>query len=141
MNQLIIGYNFIKYLNIMATEFKGQRFCQECNNMLYAMDEGINDEKVLFYKCKTCDYQERALEDNEFENCVYKTDMEAKAMAVIINDDVVDDPTLQKRNINKCQNPKRACNNKEVVCFNHITVDQFNLIYVCTKCRHLWKQD
>ena len=104
------------------------------------MDEGINDEKVLFYKCKTCDYQERALEGNEYENCVYKTDMEAKAMALIINQDVVDDPTLQKRNIDKCENPNRACNNKEVVCFNHITTDRFDLIYVCTKCRHYWRK-
>ena len=61
----------------MATEFTGQRFCQECNNMLYPDED--RDERVLFFKCKVCDYQEQAAENNEFENCVYRIDLEAKA--------------------------------------------------------------
>ena len=71
--------------------------------MLYADEDP--SERALFYKCKMCGYSERAAEGNEFENCVYKVDMEAKALELIINNDIVDDPTLQKRAVNKCQNP------------------------------------
>ena len=65
--------------------------------MLYAEEDP--SQRCLFYKCKICDEGEKALAGDENENCVYKVDMEAKAMALIINPDIVDDPTLQKRNI------------------------------------------
>ena len=64
--------------------------------------------------------------------------MEAKASGLIVNPDIVDDPTLQKRNVEVCKNPYKNCNNKEVVCFNHITLDKFDMIYMCTQCRHHW---
>ena len=107
--------------------------------MLYA-DEDIN-ERVLVYRCKNCDYQERAEDKNEYENCVYKTDMEAKASALIINPDIVDDPTLQKRIIDRCRNKNQTCNSKEVVTFYHITRDRMHLVYVCIKCRTFWKME
>ena len=106
--------------------------------MLYAEEDP--SKRALFFKCKICDYEERAIDGDEFENCVYKVDMEAKAMALIINPDIVDDPTLQKRNIPQCLNQNKVCSNKEVVTFYHITQDRFDLIYVCTKCRHAWRQ-
>ena len=105
--------------------------------MLYADEEP--QEKALYYQCKVCDYQERAIEGNEFEHCVYKVDIEAKETQLIINPEIVDDPTLQKRNIDQCKNEKKSCNGKEVVCFNQITADRFDLIYMCTKCRHWWR--
>ena len=107
--------------------------------MLYADEEP--KERALLYKCKICDYQERAQEGNEFENCVYMVDMEAKEMQLIINQDIISDPTLQKRMIEKCRNKTKACPNKEVVCFQHITQDRFDLIYVCTKCREWWRMN
>ena len=66
--------------------------------------------------------------------------MEAKALQLVINFDIVDDPTLQKRTIEKCHNKNKACNNREVVCFQQITQERFDLIYVCTKCREPWRQ-
>ena len=65
--------------------------------MLYP-DEA-DDERALIFKCKICDYSETAEPGNEFENCVYRTDLEAKAAELIINPEIVEDPTLQKRNI------------------------------------------
>ena len=133
----------------MATEFQGQRFCQQCRNMLYAEEVLDNPREnvrgSLYYRCKTkdedgnqvCEYQERAAEKNEFENCVYRQDMEAKALALNINPDIVDDPTLQKRKIKQCKTAK--CNNKEVVTFYHITHEKLDLVYVCTGCKFAWR--
>ena len=39
----------------------------------------------------------------------------------------------------KCLNNKKECPNKEVVTFYHITKENFDLIYVCTKCKFLWR--
>ena len=105
--------------------------------MLYAEEEP--SERALYFVCKICEYSEPAAEGNEFENCVYKVDMEAKAMQLMVNQDIVDDPTLQKRNILHCMNKTKKCNNKEVICYNQITHEKFDLIYVCTKCRHAWR--
>ena len=108
--------------------------------MLYADEAEDGDGWGLFYKCKICDYQERAQDGNEFENCVYKTDLEAKATNLVVSQDIVHDPTLQKRVIDKCLNTNKVCKNKEVVTFYHITKENFDLIYVCTKCKFLWRQ-
>ena len=89
-------------------KFQGQRFCQDCGNMLYA-DEDPGEG--LVYKCRICQkVTEKAQQGNEFENCVYKTDLEAKLTELVINPDIVDDPTLQKRAIKQCQN--QNCDNK-----------------------------
>ena len=79
--------------------------------MLYADEAEDGSEWALFYKCKICNHQERAQDGNEFENCVYKTDLEAKATNLVVSQDIVHDPTLQKRNIPKCLNNKKACPN------------------------------
>ena len=92
------------------------------------------NQRVLVFKCTICQRIETAEEGNEFDNCVYRTDLEAKASQLIINEDIVDDPTLQKRNVDKCKNPRGNCPGKEVVTFYHITQDKFELIYVCTTC-------
>ncbi len=86
--------------------------------MLYAEEDP--DERVLYYRC-SCGYSERAPPGNEYENCVFRTDLEAKASQLIINEDIVSDPTLAKREIDKCMNKKKTCNGKEVVTFYHIT--------------------
>ena len=59
--------------------------------MLYA-DEDPGEG--LVYKCRICNQSEKAQAGNEFENCVYKTDLEAKLTELVINPDIVDDPTL-----------------------------------------------
>ena len=83
----------------------------------------------------------QAQEGNEFENCVYKTDLEAKATNLVVSKDIVHDPTLLKREIDKCRNDKRNCKNKQVVTFYHITKETFDLMYMCTdpKCGFLWR--
>lgn len=123
----------------MSSEFIGQRFCQECSNMLYpdAMhDRDLDDGWGLVFKCRVCDYSELAKPGDENENCVYRTDLEAKLKDLIINPDIVDDPSLQEREIAKCRNDKKACNGTRVVSFFHITKEEFSLVYVCKKCKH-----
>ena len=125
-----------------ADEFQGQRFCQDCNNLLYAEErvDRIQKTAELIYKCKMCGLPEEVGENApEHEYCVYKTDLEAKAERLIINPDIVDDPTLAKRQIDQCRTEE--CNSNQVVTFYHITKDHFNLIYVCIKCRNFWKMN
>ena len=64
--------------------------------------------------------------------------MEAKALALNINADITDDPTLSKRTIDQCKG-SATCNNKEVVTFYHITHEKFDLVYVCTGCKQYWR--
>ena len=61
-------------------------------------EESINDQ-ALYFHCRICNYYERAQEGNEFENCVYKTDYEAKESQLVINPDIVKDPTLSKKQV------------------------------------------
>ena len=119
--------------------FQGQRFCQDCNVLLYPEEyETSPDCKQLIYKCKICGMGEVIAPDShESEFCVYKTDLEAKAERLNINTDIVDDPTLAKRTIDKCKTEE--CNSNQVVTFYHITQNHFQLIYVCVKCRNHWK--
>ena len=121
---------------------QGQRFCSDCNNLLYA--EEHRDEEYpngcLIYRCKMCNLPEIVGNDGtEQDYCVYKTDLEQRAERLIINPDIVDDPTLAKRMIDKCKTDQ--CNSNQVVTFYHITSDHFNLIYVCCKCRNAWKMN
>ena len=103
--------------------------------MLYA-DEDPGEG--LVYKCRICNQAEKAQVGNEFENCVYKTDLEAKLTELVINPDIVDDPTLQKRAVEQCNNVN--CTNKEVVTFYHITSERMALMFVCTKCKEYWRK-
>ena len=107
--------------------------------MLYPdADQGYSDWGLVF-KCRVCEYSEGAIPNNEYENCVYRTDLEAKLKDLIINPDIVDDPSLQERMISKCENKKKACNGTKVVSFFHITKEEFSLVYVCKKCKHWWR--
>ena len=90
----------------MQNQIGGQRFCQDCGNILYA-DEYLDAPRPgvrgsLFFRCKTkdefgnrtCSYYDRAIDYNEEENTVYKTDHEAKAASMNLNKDMIHDPTL-----------------------------------------------
>ena len=59
-------------------------------------------------------------------------------MALNINADITDDPTLSKRTIKQCMG-STTCNNKEVVTFYHVTHEKFDLVYVCTGCKKYWR--
>ena len=124
----------------MTEEFQGQRFCENCNNLLYA-DEEFNSvtDRCLVFNCKLCNHSQRVPDANERDNCVYKTDLEAKAERLVINEDIVDDPTLAKRQIDKCPNKNKNCTSNQVIIFYHITFNKMELIYVCIKCRHWWR--
>lgn len=56
---------------------------------------------------------------------------------LIINPDIVDDPTLQERNIQKCKT--EGCDGQKVVSFFHMTKEEISLIYVCKNCQEWWR--
>ncbi|XP_014665495.1 PREDICTED: DNA-directed RNA polymerase II subunit RPB9-like [Priapulus caudatus] len=115
--------------------FVGIRFCQECNNMLYAKED--KEGKVLLYACRNCDYQQIA--DN---NCIYvnKIMHEVDELTHIVAD-VIADPTLPRTEDHSC--PK--CGHKEAVFFQSQTKrgeEGMRLYYVCTNsnCTHRWTE-
>ena len=86
----------------MTSQFKGMRFCRECDNMLYPK-EHMYDEHAgtsrLIYDCRQCGYHEKARDGDEWDNCVYKSDFnqgDATHISSIfkIDKDIVKDPTL-----------------------------------------------
>ena len=110
--------------------------------MLYPdadLERDYDGEWGLVFRCRVCDFSETAIPGNEYENCVYRTDLEAKLKDLVINPDIVDDPTLQERIIAKCANTKKSCNGTKVVSFFHITKQEFSLVYVCKKCKFWWR--
>ena len=90
-------------------EFKGMRFCKECDNMLYPKEQ-IYDQQhnisKLIYDCRICGYHEKAKED-EMDNCVYRSDFnkQDKSGVFKIDPNIIKDPTLMRRNDIECRNP------------------------------------
>ena len=84
-----------------AQDFKGLRYCQECETILKPSEE---EDGKLYYRCpaKDCDGGEPAEEGNMYDNCIFRIDLEKKAQEKIINKDIVDDPSLQKRTVDQC---------------------------------------
>ena len=122
------------------TQFKGMRFCQECDNMLEPVevrdDYGTGENYMLVYRCKICNKEERTDENNEADNCVYKTDFSARSENLIVDTECVRDPTLARHRDIVCE----KCTHNEAVSFTQVTKENLNLIFVCCNCRHWWKK-
>ena len=77
-------------------QFKGMRFCSECDNMLDAKEyralEG--DRSFLQFSCKLCNNYTPAVEGSEIDNCVYRTDFTLRAENLQVDPECVKDPTL-----------------------------------------------
>ena len=118
-----------------GAQFKGMRFCSECDNMLEAKEHrGDSDRKFLQFECKLCNNYQRAAEASEVDNCVYRTDFTMRAENVHVDPECVKDPTLQRRQDVQC----KWCGHYEAVCYTQPTKDKMTLIFVCTKCTQYW---
>uniref|UniRef100_UPI0035902ED3 DNA-directed RNA polymerase II subunit RPB9-like n=1 Tax=Myxine glutinosa TaxID=7769 RepID=UPI0035902ED3 len=115
--------------------FVGIKFCPECDNMLYPIEDKEN--RILLYTCRICHYQEES--DN---SCIFvnKRTHEVDELKQI-NADVAQDPTLPRTAVHPC--PK--CRHKEAVFFQSHgakSQDSMRLYYVCTArhCGHRWTE-
>jgi len=121
--------NRITYYSIRSTRMK---FCPDCENFLYALEE--NAEGVGF-KCRKCPYVESITHANPM---VYEHNLkEDKATQLVMNPYLKDDPTLPKLTTVKC--PAQGCPSSEVVAVKLSRVDLI-WMYQCTACGTSWKQ-
>ena len=59
------------------SQFKGMRFCKDCDNMLYPKEQVYDSQQGiarLVYECSQCRHLEKAREGDEWDNCVYRQD-------------------------------------------------------------------
>lgn len=117
--------------------FRGMRFCQECDNMLQPK-EIKNDEgsSALVYDCRTCGFQVLAIEGDEEDNCVYKSEQIKLNEVFKIDEDCIKDPCLARRPCDPCK-----CGNTQAVTFTNPSKDRMNLIFVCTRCKNSWRKE
>ena len=115
-------------------QFKGMRFCSECDNMLDAKEHKSEDQCYLKFECKLCNNYTTAAEHSEIDNCVYRTDFTMRAENLQVDPECVKDPTLQRRQDVECKH----CGHHEAVCFTQPTKDRMTLIFVCTNCKKYW---
>lgn len=129
--------------------FRGMRFCKECDNMLQAKEQQLDDDSyTLIYACRICGHFERAKEGDEADHCVYRSSGQQTSGAAEVagegpkfifqvDKECVKDPTLSRRKDVVC----RKCNHTEAVTFTNPTKDRMNLIFVCTKCTYYWRKE
>ena len=89
------------------------RFCEECDNMLEPREVTVGDRHYLIFECKLCSRSQKAVEGNELENCVYRTDYTMKAENLSVDPESVKDPTLTRRKDVCC----KWCSHNEAVTF------------------------
>ena len=80
-------------------------FCGNCKNYLFLKEEKVNNERILFYICKKCDFKKECLNNKISFKTYKKTDN-------VINDKhlnkyKVTDPTLPTKN-SKCPKCKKT---------------------------------
>ena len=115
-------------------QFKGMRFCSECDNMLDAKEHRIEERRFLLFECKLCNNYQKAAIDSEADNCVYRTDFTMRAENLQVDPECVKDPTLQRRQDVLC----KYCGHNEAVSYTQPTKDKMTLIFVCTRCQQYW---
>ena len=103
------------------TQFKGIRFCSECDNMLDAKE--VRDElkgRYLTFECKICNNAIRIKEGDEVENCVYRTEFTMRAQKMKVDPECIKDPTLTRRGDVLCP----YCGHEEAVTFTQSVGDK-----------------
>ena len=110
------------------------RFCPECDNMLEPREFKHGDRSSLQFDCKLCNSYCRAQDNDEMDNCVYRTDYTTRAENLHVDPECIKDPTLSRRRDVVC----KWCSHNEAVTFTQPTKDRLNLIFVCCKCARHW---
>jgi len=112
------------------------KFCKQCNNMLYSIEER---EKKAFLKCRSCPYEEEITKENPI---VYDHDLQQDtSVQYSINPYLKYDPTLPRFTTMVC--PNNLCpTQKGPSDIVGIKLDSVNVVwmYQCAACDSTWKQ-
>ena len=103
---------------------------------MYAVEEADSIHGVrLVYKCKQCDFTEESTEPCVFK-VSYKAEMMHRSILNLVEDDVIDDPTLSRDENKECE----KCHQRGCVFFqaHGDGDDAMALIFMCTHCKHKW---
>jgi len=112
------------------------KFCPACNNMLYAIDEELNNEgkKFAALSCRKCDFKEHLDKNNPivYEHIMKENDLSK----VALNPYLKYDPTLPRFTEIVCPS---KCGKNDVV---GVKLDSQELVwmYQCVQCETTWKQ-
>ena len=118
------------------------KWCPDCRNMLFAIDEDtVDGKKTAVLSCRKCSYKEPVKADNPL---IYEHVLrEDKTTRLAINEYLKHDPTLDHLSNIVCPNadcPSRVgAAQSDVV---YVKLDKTNLImlYQCVNCETTWKQ-
>ena len=112
------------------------KFCQQCNNMLYSIEER---EGQAFLKCRSCPYEEPITKENPV---VYEHDLQQDtSVQYSINPYLRYDPTLPRFTNMVCPNDTCTTRGSESNIVG-IKLDSVNVLwlYQCAVCGVTWKQ-
>ena len=112
------------------------KFCRDCNNMLYSIEER---EGKAFLKCRSCPYEEEVLKENPV---VYEhTLQQDTSTQYSINPYIEFDPTLPTFTTMVCPNTSCSTRGRESS-IKGIKLDAETVMwyYRCTVCKETWKQ-
>lgn len=112
------------------------KFCRECNNFLYSIEER---DKKAYRKCRSCPYEEEITKGNPV---VYEHDLQQDtSVQYSINPYIEYDPTLPTFTTMVC--PNEACPTRgQASNIKGIKLDTVNVawFYRCRVCKFTWKQ-
>lgn len=107
------------------------KFCPECNNLLY-----IVEEDALYHKCKNCGYQ------NEFKESIILTRSYKKGEYKNsgVEQNLVHDPSYAHTIYQSC--PNEECPSKKDVSLQDAIIlsegSHLEATYICTACLYKW---
>lgn len=112
------------------------KFCTDCNNMLYSVEER---DKKAYLKCLVCPYEEEITKKNPI---VYEHDLrQDTSVQYSVNPYIKFDPTLPTFTNMVCPNDGCPTRGKQSN-VKGIKLDSTNVIwmYQCVECDKTWKQ-
>lgn len=112
------------------------KFCRDCNNMLFAIEER---DKKAYLKCRSCPYEEEITKQNPV---VYEHDLQQDtAVQYSINPYLKYDPTLPTFTNMVCPNEACSTRGKESnIAGIKLDVENIMWMYQCRVCDKTWKQ-
>jgi DNA-directed RNA polymerase subunit M/transcription elongation factor TFIIS len=121
---------------LVSEQETGMKFCRDCNNFLYSIEER---EKKAYLKCRSCPYEEEVTKANPI---VYEHDLhQDTSVQYSINPYLKYDPTLPRFTNMICPNDGCVTRGKDSNIVG-IKLDAVNVVwlYQCAACDTTWKQ-
>jgi DNA-directed RNA polymerase subunit M/transcription elongation factor TFIIS len=110
-------------------------FCNNCDNLFHIYH---NEEKELYYGCKTCGLKTKLTNDKDRK--VYENiDTIDSSKIFNTNQFLLFDNTLPKIKSNKnIQCPNQECSKGDIsyICYN---IQSMDYMYICQSCGQKWK--